>query len=128
MSNYPEELKYTMSHEWVKKEGEFYLIGISDYAQNQLGDIVYVDFPDVEDVIAAGDALGELESSKAVSEFNMPLSGEVIEINEKLEDSPESINSDPYGSWIVKIKADNPEDFDLLLDSKKAEGLFESEV
>lgn len=120
MSNFPGDLRYTKSHEWVKKEGDLYLVGITDYAQDQLGDIVYVDFPEIGDEIEAGDALSEIESSKAVSEINMPISGEVIELNENLEDAPERLNSDPYGSWIVKIKVNNSDDYLSLLDSEQA--------
>ncbi len=108
------EIRFAKSHEWVKKDGEQFLLGISEYAQDQLGDIVFVDFPEVGDHLDAQETLGELESSKAVSEINIPFSGEITEINQELEDSPESINTDPYGSWIVKFKADNPEDFNNL--------------
>ncbi len=127
MSNYPVDLKYAKSHEWIKKEGDLFVIGISDFAQNQLGDIVYVDFPEVGDSIEEGEALGELESSKAVSEISMPFSGVVTEINEELEDSPELINSDPYGSWVVKIKANNQDDYNSLLNSVDAEKMAEDE-
>lgn len=120
MINFPGDIKYTTSHEWVKKEGDLYLVGITDYAQDQLGDIVYVDFPEVGAEIEAGEVFGEIESSKAVSEINMPISGEVLEINESLEDAPESLNSDPYSSWIVKIKANNSDDYSGLLDSEQA--------
>ncbi|QEN03509.1 glycine cleavage system protein GcvH [Thiospirochaeta perfilievii] len=128
MSSYPDELKYAISHEWIKKEGDIFIVGISDFAQNQLGDIVYVDFPEVGDKIEKDGALGELESSKAVSEINMPFDGEVIEINPLLEDNPELINSDPYNSWIVKIEAENPNDFDDLLSASKAKELAEGSV
>lgn len=127
MSNFPEDIKYTKSHEWVKKDGDFFLVGITDYAQDQLGDIVYVDFPEIGDEIEAGEALGEIESSKAVSEFNMPITGEVVEVNEILEDSPENLNSDPYGSWIVKIKAENSDDYSNLLNSEDAKKIYGEE-
>ena len=127
MSNFPEELKFAKSHEWIKKEGEVFSLGISDFAQNQLGDIVYVEFPEVGDKIDKDEAVGELESSKAVSELNMPFDGEIIEINPLLEDSPELINSDPYGAWIVKIKANNQDDYNSLLTATEAKGLTEGE-
>lgn len=117
MLKYPEDLKYTESFEWVKEDGNLFLVGISDFAQDQLGDIVYVDLPEVGSTIESGEILGELESSKAVSEINMPFKAEVIEVNGDLEDSPELINNDPYGTWIVKIKASNRNDFDRLLDN-----------
>lgn len=121
MSNFPDDLKYAKTHEWVKRDGDNFLLGISDYAQSQLGDIVYVDFPDLDDEIDAGDACGELESSKAVSEINMPFNGTVIEINEVLEDEPELINEKPYETWILKIKATNSEDYNNLMSAKEAE-------
>lgn len=125
MSNFPEDLKYAKTHEWVKKDGGIFLVGISDFAQSELGDIVYVDFPSVGDTISEGDALGELESSKAVSEINMPFDGEILEVNQELEDSPELINKDPYAAWIVKVKANIPEDYESLLTSSKAKELIE---
>lgn len=125
MSNFPEDLKYAKSHEWVKKEGEFYSVGISDFAQEQLGDIVYVDLPEVGDSVDKGDTLGELESSKAVSDINMPLTGEIIEINNILKDVPELINSDPYAAWIVKIRASNSDDYKELLNSREAKEAVE---
>ncbi|MGL1891697.1 MAG: glycine cleavage system protein GcvH [Spirochaetaceae bacterium] len=112
-------MKFAKTHEWVKKDGDIFLVGISDFAQKQLGDIVFVDFPEVGDNIDQDDSLGELESSKAVSELNMPFTGEVIELNEELEDSPELINSDPHKTWIVKIRAENPEDFNTLSDKEE---------
>lgn len=125
MSNFPEELRYTETHEWVKKDGNNFLVGISDFAQKELGDIVYIDFPGIGDSIDGGGVLGELESSKAVSEFNMPFAGHVLEVNKDLEDSPEMINKDPYGSWIVKISADDPDDYDNLMDSLEARASIE---
>lgn len=127
MSYFPDDLRYSKTHEWIKKVDDYYLIGITDFAQDQLGDIVYVDFPEVGSVIDANEPLGELESSKAVSEINMPVTGKVIEINEMLDESPESINSDPYGSWIVKIEASDNSDYESLLDSKEAEKLYGEE-
>lgn len=127
MSNFPDKLRYAKSHEWVKKDGDIYSVGISDYAQEQLGDIVYVELPEVGDIIKKDDTLGELESSKAVSEINMPFNGEVIAINEDLDDSPEDINSDPYGTWIVKIKSDNESGYNNLLSAAEAKKELEDE-
>lgn len=127
MSNIPVELRYAESFEWIKKDGDVFLVGISDYAQNQLGDIVYVDFPDIGDEIKRGETLGEVESSKAVSEINMPFNGVVLEINEELDDSPELINSDPYESWIVKIKAVDTADYEKLMNSDEFRKMTEGE-
>lgn len=125
MSNFPENIKYAKSHEWVKKDGDIYLVGISDFAQSQLGDIVYVDLPDIGDNIDIGDTLAELESSKAVSEINMPFNGEVLEVNEALEDAPELINSTPYDTWIVKIKAEDDSGYNKLLTATEAKEVIE---
>lgn len=111
--NLPEDVKYTKDHEWAKVEGDTVLIGISDYAQDQLGDIVFVEMPAVGDSFEAGDEFGTLESVKAVSELYSPISGEVIAVNNDLEDSPELVNQSPYENWIVKIK---PSEIDQLQD------------
>jgi len=100
----PTDLKYARSHEWARVEGDTVVVGISNYAQDQLGEVVYVELPDVGDDASAGDELGTLESVKAVSEFNSPVDGEVVEVNERLEDEPNLVNEDPYGEgWLVKI-------------------------
>src|SRR5690554_5889106 len=104
MSKVLENLKYAKSHEWVKVEGEFAYIGITDYAQDSLGSIVYLEVPEVGDEVKQGKDFGVVESVKAASDLYAPISGEVIEVNEDLIDSPELINSDPYGSWMVKLK------------------------
>jgi len=109
--NLPEDVKYTKDHEWAKVEGDTVLIGISDYAQDQLGDIVFVEMPAVGDTFEAGDEFGTLESVKAVSELYSPVSGEVTAVNTGLEDSPELVNQSPYENWIVRIK---PSDIDQL--------------
>ena len=101
--NYPAELKYSKSHEWVKMEGNVAVIGISDFAQDALGDVVFVNLPGVGDAAEAGEAFGDVESVKAVSDLVSPVSGEIIEVNEALSDAPEALNSDPYGSWIIKV-------------------------
>jgi glycine cleavage system H protein len=100
----PAELLYGRSHEWIRVEGDAVVIGITDYAQDQLGEVVYVELPDVGTGVDTGDELGTLESVKAVSEFLAPIGGEVIEVNERLEDNPNLVNEDPYGEgWLVKI-------------------------
>lgn len=102
--NYPAELKYTKSHEWIRYEDGVAVIGISDFAQDALGDVVFVNLPAVGDEVTAGEAFGDVESVKAVSDLICPVSGVVLEINEELEDSPENLNEDPYGAWIIKVE------------------------
>ena len=102
--NYPNELKYTKSHEWIKEENGVAIVGISDYAQDALGDVVFVNLPAVDDEVTAGQAFGDVESVKAVSDLISPVSGVVSEINEELLDAPEKLNKDPYGAWIIKVK------------------------
>lgn len=114
--NLPEEIYYTKDHEWAKADGETVLVGISDYAQDQLGDIVFVEMPEVGDSFNSGDEFGTLESVKAVSELYIPISGEIVEVNEELEDTPELLNQDPYGGWIIKIKPEDIEELKELLD------------
>lgn len=109
----PKELKYSKSHEWVRYEGDDVVIGISDYAQESLGDLVFVNLPEVDDELTVGEALGDVESVKAVSDIISPVSGKVTEINEALLDSPEMINEDPYDAWFVKV-TDVQETEDLL--------------
>ena len=101
--NYPIDLKYTKSHEWVKFEGDVAVVGISDFAQDALGDVVFVNLPQVGDEVVAGESFGDVESVKAVSDLISPVSGVVLEVNEELDDSPENLNSDPYGAWIIKV-------------------------
>ncbi len=113
--NLPKELSYCNDHEWTKKSGDTVKIGISDYAQDQIGDIVFVEMPEVGDSFTKGDEFGSLESVKAVSEMFIPLSGEVVAINEALEDAPELVNEDPYGSWIIEIMPSNASEYDELL-------------
>ncbi len=103
--NFPAELKYSKSHEWVKMEGDVAVIGISDFAQDALGDLVFVNLPQVGDAVTAGEAFGDVESVKAVSDLLSPVSGTVCAINEELEDTPEMLNNDPYGAWIIKVEA-----------------------
>ena len=112
--NVPADLKYGRTHEWARVEGDVVVVGISHYAQDQLGEVVYVELPDVGSDATAAEELGTLESVKAVSEFNSPVNGEVVEVNERLEDEPNLVNEDPYGEgWLAKIKG-SIEDRDLL--------------
>ena len=102
--NHPAELKYTKDHEWMKMEGDVAVIGISDFAQDALGDVVFINLPEVGDTVTAGESFGDVESVKAVSDVNSPVTGVVVAVNEDLADSPENLNSDPYGSWIIKVE------------------------
>ena len=113
--NHPAELKYSKSHEWVKTEDGVVVVGISDYAQDALGDLVFVNLPQVGDAVTAGEAFGDVESVKAVSDLICPVSGTVCAINEELVDSPELLNSDCYGAWIIKVE--NVTDEEELLDN-----------
>lgn len=122
---FPKDLKYTKKHEWIRIEDDEGVIGITDYAQSELGDIVYVELPEVGDEFDKEDEFGSVESVKATSELYMPLSGEILEINEELEDAPEMVNSDPYGkAWFVRISIANSSDLDDLLDSESYEELI----
>ena len=117
MSKILEDLRYADSHEWVKLDGDIATVGITDYAQHALGNIVYVDMPEVGDEVNAGEEFGAVESVKAASDLISPVSGEVIEINEALEDEPELVNQDPYANWIMKVKVSDPSEIDNLLDA-----------
>lgn len=121
MANVIEGLYYSESHEYVKVEGEYGYIGITDYAQNALGNIVYVDMPDVDDEIEAGEEFGAVESVKAASDLMSPVSGTVVEVNSELEDTPELINQDAYGNWIVKVELSDKGELDGLMDAKAYE-------
>ncbi len=114
--NVPAELKYTKEHEWVRVEGEEAYIGITDYAQSQLGDIVFVEVETEGDELEAGDTFGSIEAVKTVSDLYMPIAGEVLEFNSELEDQPDLVNKDPYGKgWIIKVKVDDESQLDGLL-------------
>lgn len=120
MSNIPENLRYSKDHEWIKVEGDEATIGITDWAQNSLGDVVYVDMPRVGDSFGTHEAFGSVESVKAVSEIFTPVAGKVTAVNEGLNDTPEVVNSDPYGAgWMVKIKMDNPGEADAMLSGEE---------
>ena len=114
--NIPNDLRYTKEHEWVRLEGDIATIGITDYAQGELGDIVFIEVDTVDETVAADEVFGTIEAVKTVSDMFAPLAGEVIEFNAALEDAPESVNSDPYGEgWIIKMRVENPDDVEGLL-------------
>lgn len=117
MSKILEGLKYSESHEWVKVDGNAAYIGVSDFAQKEMGDITYVDMPEEGDDVIAGEEFGALESVKASSDLISPVSGTVVEVNADLEDAPEKVNEDAYGSWIIKVKMSDPSELDALLDA-----------
>ena len=113
---YPENYRYTKEHEWVRLEGDVGIVGITDYAQNELGDIVYADLPKPGTIVEQGKAMGSVESVKAVSELYSPVSGEVVEANQALATTPEKLNQDPHGeAWLVKIRVSRPAEIDVLL-------------
>lgn len=116
MSNVPANLKYSNDHEWCLLEGDVATIGITDFAQSQLGDIVFVDVPTLDETLAAGDVFGSIEAVKTVSDAFLPMGGEVIEVNSAIEDDAALVNKDPYGEgWIIKVKVSNPAEWDNLL-------------
>lgn len=125
MSTVMNDRRYADSHEWVKLEGEIATVGISDYAQHALGNIVYVDMPEVGDEVSQGEEFGAVESVKAASDLISPISGEVVEINEALEDTPELINEDAFANWIMKVKVSDPSELDNLLDATAYEKICE---
>lgn len=123
--NIPANLKYTNEHEWVRVEGDVVYVGITDYAQEQLGDIVFVDIPTVGETLNAGDTIGTIEVVKTISDIFCPISGEVLEVNDALEENPALVNQDPYGEgWLVKIKPAADSDFDALLDAEAYKALL----
>ena len=122
MANIPENLRYSKDHEWVSVDGDVATIGITDYAQHSLGDVVYIDMPRVGDKFSTHEAFGSVESVKAVSEIFTPIAGEIAEVNEGLNDTPEAVNNDPYSAgWMIKIKMDNPNEADKLLSAVEYE-------
>ena len=114
-----DNLKYTEKHEWVEINGDTATFGVSDFAQNALGDIVFLDLPAVGDKLTQSESFGTIESVKAAEDLYSPVSGEVLEINESINDKPDNVNSNPYDSWLVKIKLSDPGELDKLMDSKK---------
>ena len=127
MAQFMEGLRYSESHEYVRVEGEYGFVGISDYAQHALGNVVYVDMPDVDDEVTAGEEFGAVESVKAASDLISPVSGTVVEVNEALEDTPELLNEDAFGNWIIKVQLSNPSEVDNLMDAKAYEAFCENE-
>ena len=129
MANVPEDLHYSKDHEWVRVEGNEAVIGITDYAQDSLGDVVYVELPKAGDEFAAHESFGSVESVKAVSEVFSPVAGTVVKINESLADEPETVNSDPYGTgWMIRVKMSNPGEVDSLLTAAEYEDFTKAET
>ena len=116
--NFPSNLKYTADHEWIRVDGDVAYVGITDYAQSELGEIVFVDVDTVGETIAQDEVFGSVEAVKTVSDLNMPVTAEVLEFNEALNDQPELVNNDPYGEgWMIKVQVQNPEELDSLMDA-----------
>ncbi len=129
MANVPEDLHYSKDHEWVRVEGDVAVVGITDYAQNSLGDVVYVELPKVGEEFAANESFGSVESVKAVSEVFSPVSGKVAEVNEALNDEPEKVNGDPYGEgWMIKVRMSSPGEVDSLLTAAEYEDFTKAET
>jgi glycine cleavage system H protein len=117
--DFPEDLRYTREHEWARKKGGNYVVGITDFAQEQLGDVVYVELPDVGDPVKKGESFGVVESTKAVSELFAPLTGKIVEVNDPLSDAPETVNDDPYEEgWMIVIEPADPKELEALMDAK----------
>ncbi|MDD3494656.1 MAG: glycine cleavage system protein GcvH [Dysgonamonadaceae bacterium] len=118
--NFPENVKYSHDHEWIRVEGQEAYVGITDFAQSELGEIVYVDIPTIGDTLESGEVFGSIEAVKTVSDLLMPVSGKILEMNDELEDAPELVNKDPYGKgWIIKIAVQKPEELDNLLTAEQ---------
>jgi glycine cleavage system H protein len=129
MANVPEDLHYSKDHEWVRVDGDQVIIGITDYAQNSLGDVVYVELPKPGESFAVNESFGSVESVKAVSEVFTPVSGEVVKINESLADEPEKVNSDPYGDgWMIRVRMANPGEVDSMLTAAEYEDFTKAET
>ncbi len=123
--NIPAELRYTNEHEWIRVEGEVAYVGITDYAQSELGEIVFLDINTEGESLAQGEVFGSVEAVKTVSDLNMPVAGEVLEVNETINDQPELVNSDPYGEgWMIKIQMADPAELDTLLDANAYKALI----
>ena len=121
---YPDDRKYTKDHEWVRISGDMAEVGITDYAQQQLGDVVYMELPDAGATLTAGQSFGSIESVKAVSELFAPVSGEVVEVNAPLKDRPEAVNKNPHDAWMLKVRISNPSEAAGLLDSAQYQGIL----
>jgi glycine cleavage system H protein len=129
MANIPENLQYSKDHEWISVEGDTGTIGITDHAQHSLGDVVYVELPKVGENFEAHESFGSVESVKAVSEIFTPISGEVVAVNESLQDEPEKVNTDPYGAaWMIRIRMKNPGEVDSLLTAAEYEDFTKAET
>ena len=129
MANVPEDLHYSKDHEWVRVEGDVAVIGITDYAQNSLGDVVYVELPKSGEKFEAHESFGSVESVKAVSEIFTPVSGEIVSVNEQLQDESEKVNTDPYGEgWMIRMRMNNPGEVDSLLSSVEYEEFTSAET
>ncbi len=129
MANVPENLHYSKDHEWVRVEGDTATVGITDHAQHALGDVVYVELPKVGDSFAAHEAFGSVESVKAVSELFCPVAGEIIEVNESLQDDPEKVNTDPYGeAWMIKLRVKEAGEVDKLLSAIEYEDFLKADA
>ena len=116
---FPEDLRYTREHEWARMKGDKVVVGVTDFAQDQLGDVVYVELPEVGDAVKKGESFGVVESTKAVSELFAPISGKVVEVNDPLSDAPETINEDPYEEgWMIVIQPSDPRELEALMDAK----------
>jgi glycine cleavage system H protein len=126
--DFPEDLRYTREHEWARKKDGRIVVGITDFAQDQLGDVVYVELPDVGDPVKKGESFGVVESTKAVSELFAPISGKVVEVNDPLSDAPETINEDPYGEgWMIAIEPTDPKELEALMDAKAYRAFVEEQ-
>lgn len=120
--NFPKDVRYTSEHEWIRVEGEEALVGITDYAQSELGEIVFIDVPTLGETVAQGEVFGSVEAVKTVSDLNMPATGEVLVVNENLEDHPELVNEDPYGEgWMIRIRLSDASELDSLMDAEAYE-------
>jgi glycine cleavage system H protein len=126
--NLPEDLRYTREHEWARQKGNRVIVGITQFAQEQLGDIVYVELPDVGDPVKKGESFGVVESTKAVSELFSPVTGKVVEVNDPLSDAPETINEDPYEEgWLIQVELADPKEFDGLMDAAAYKAFVEEQ-
>lgn len=128
MANVPEDLHYSKDHEWVRVEGDVAIVGITDYAQNSLGDVVYVELPKIGDEFAAHESFGSVESVKAVSEVFSPVTGAIVEVNSSLNDEPEKVNNEPYDAgWMIRVKMQSPGEVDSLLTAAEYEDFTKAE-
>lgn len=122
---FPNDIRYTREHEWIRVEGEEAVVGITDYAQSELGEIVFIDVDTVGETIAQGEVFGSVEAVKTVSDLNMPMSGEVLEVNTALEEHPELVNNDPYGDgWMIRVRISDPAEMDALMDAAAYEAMI----